>query len=992
MLAFTFFPALIQLCAFFFLLVLLGAISAMHLFKMGHPTNDDPFGGLWTSFLAMYQIFTGEDWTNSLYIITSRDSEHNMAWLGAIFIIGWFIISSILVLNMFIARVDESLSLPDGRRRQIQVINFLHRKRSLIEQNGSAVSGSGAHSGNSPTRDDWPDTSLTKAIDGFLYHEQHRKEAMLAAFPAPIPRTHSRYTTWIFNLRTQFYTTWSNLSASQRYQARSKRLLKSFVHQVYYPIKLGCATLVIPDNDSHLAVANIFTIFIYMSIVAQVVITCITVPMYRRAYFQQHVYTVANWFVWTDLAFVSLWTLEGLLKAIAGGLFRGEHAYLRGWNLIDAIVVATSWLSVLLSLYDFGLLPAQAIIASFKALRILRLLTINKKVMREVTLVFRRGRYKILTCFVVSLTLLVPFALLGLNLFMGQARMCNDSSISNLDTCLGEYASSAAPSVLIPRSVIKPYYSFDNFGESFYTLFLIVSQEGWTDVMYWARGITIGSAAGDTSHSTSNMNALFFVIFNFCGTIFVVALFAAVLIQNYTEATGVAYMTRDQRIWDQKLRMLRRLRPSRRPSAPSQTRTWRRWCYDCATTGKGKWQKGVVALFMLYMSILCIDMYPTKKNISLARGMSNMPIVPRASTLTAVADVALVISMIALFSNTLIRLFGLSVQFFFKRPWDCFGFVLLPAGVISSVTHIILPQSTAAHVIKSIAQPAIALLAIPTIGTFRDLLNIAFASIPLVSTLLITWFVLLLFFAIGLTQAFGLTRFGPNETGYVNFRTVPNALILLFRMTLGEGRTKIMEDFASIVPPYCTFGERALESDCGDPTLARVLFITWKMLSIYLFTSLFVSLVFDSFSYVYEALDLKTGPLTQEDLRHFKNAWAVADPRATGYITPASLVRFTNLIEGQLSLRVYPEDFSVLTLRKQCQHLLPLSPGELDLAKLNQRLAEMPVKEIRERRIVMHQYRKEILMKHESNLGISMQAALITLLHYKFAGNNDYLK
>jgi hypothetical protein len=30
-------------------------------------------------------------------------------------------------------------------------------------------------------------------------------------------------------------------------------------------------------------------------------------------------------------------------------------------------------------------------------------------------------------------------------------------------------------------------------------------------------------------------------------------------------------------------------------------------------------------------------------------------------------------------------------------------------------------------------------------------------------------------------------RFGPNESGNVNFRTVPKALILLFRITLGQG-------------------------------------------------------------------------------------------------------------------------------------------------------------------------------------------------------------
>lgn len=48
-----------------------------------------------------------------------------------------------------------------------------------------------------------------------------------------------------------------------------------------------------------------------------------------------------------------------------------------------------------------------------------------------------------------------------------------------------------------------------------------------------------------------------------------------------------------------------------------------------------------------------------------------------------------------------------------------------------------------------------------------------------------TWFVLFLVYAIALTQTFGLTRIGPNGNGNMNFRTVPKALILLFRMTCG---------------------------------------------------------------------------------------------------------------------------------------------------------------------------------------------------------------
>jgi hypothetical protein len=281
---------------------------------------------------------------------------------------------------------------------------------------------------------------------------------------------------------------------------------------------------------------------------------------------------------------------------------------------------------------------------------------------------------------------------------------------------------------------------------------------------------------------------------------------------------------------------------------------------------------------------------------------------------------------------------------------------------------------------------------IPYIPAFGTLFNVAMASIPLVSTLLVTWFVLLLFFAIGLTQAFGLTRFGPHETGNVNFRNIPKALILLFRMTLGEGRTKIMEDFAAVVSPYCTVGERFFESDCGDAALARIFFISWKVLSTYLFTSLFISLVYESFSHVYRGFSIKTGTITRDDIRQFKDAWAVVDPKRTGYIPPESLSKFMSLLSGRLSMRVYEDQFTIPTLRRECKHKSPPSPVDIDLGNLNARLKTLPIKIIREKRQAMNRLRMELLLTKDLKLGISIQTALITIIYYNLLDTREYLK
>lgn len=199
---------------------------------------------------------------------------------------------------------------------------------------------------------------------------------------------------------------------------------------------------------------------------------------------------------------------------------------------------------------------------------------------------------------------------------------------------------------------------------------------------------------------------------------------------------------------------------------------------------------------------------------------------------------------------------------------------------------------------------SITLLIIPRNNQLDQLFKTAAASLTSIVNLLATWFVLFLVFAIAMTQTFGLTKFGDNETNNINFRDVPNALILLFRTSAGEGWNQFMEDFATMQRPYCTLNDEFLRSDCGSGGWARGLFIAWNVISMYLFVSLFVSLIFESFSYVYQrssGLGLYT--IDRDEIRRFKEAWANFDPRGTGFITKEQFPRLLGV-----SLTVFCSD------------------------------------------------------------------------------------
>lgn len=185
---------------------------------------------------------------------------------------------------------------------------------------------------------------------------------------------------------------------------------------------------------------------------------------------------------------------------------------------------------------------------------------------------------------------------------------------------------------------------------------------------------------------------------------------------------------------------------------------------------------------------------------------------------------------------------------------------------------------------------SIALLLIPRNNQLDQLFKTAAASVTQIANLLATWFVLFLVYAIAMTQTFGLTRFGENESGNVNLRTVPKALILLFRMSSGEGWNQNMVDFASITPPFCTVGEHYYDGDCGSAGWARALFISWNLLSMYIFMNLFVSLIYESFSYVYQRSS-GLSVISREEIRRFKQAWAEFDPSGSGYISKEKFPR-----------------------------------------------------------------------------------------------------
>jgi len=101
-------------------------------------------------------------------------------------------------------------------------------------------------------------------------------------------------------------------------------------------------------------------------------------------------------------------------------------------------------------------------------------------------------------------------------------------------------------------------------------------------------------------------------------------------------------------------------------------------------------------------------------------------------------------------------------------------------------------------------------------------------------------------------------------------------------------------------------------------------------------------------------------------------------------------------------MRIYDGDFTVRKIIEDCSvsrrvSELPVEEygprhGEIDLAKLNERLAKLPIKEIRKRRDRMNKFYEEVLVSSDPDRGIRFNDLLMILAHYKVINDNKSLK
>ncbi|KIY44406.1 hypothetical protein FISHEDRAFT_51638 [Fistulina hepatica ATCC 64428] len=266
--------------------------------------------------------------------------------------------------------------------------------------------------------------------------------------------------------------------------------------------------------------------------------------------------------------------------------------------------------------------------------------------------------------------------------------------------------------------------------------------------------------------------------------------------------------------------------------------------------------------------------------------------------------------------DVLVRFYGLGWRSFQANGWNLFDVVAASGSFITTLIVRFGDSGYLTQQLQKLFLVSIAFKLVQRTNSLNKLFKTSVSSLPVILSLLGLWFILFLFFAILYVEVFSLTKWYSAEAPNINYATIGNALVMLAFMTTGEGWNQYMHDYA-LIYPRCTnqSGSDAL-SDCGSVGWAYFLFIAWNVLSMYIFVNLFTGVVVENFSYVFQTTTGGAKSVTREQMRAFKKAWAEYANVKTGSLEKQNFVKFFAKLGGVFEVRIYPVEFSMPNIRK----------------------------------------------------------------------------
>jgi hypothetical protein len=650
---------------------------------------------------------------------------------------------------------------------------------------------------------------------------------------------------------------------------------------------------------------------------------------------------LVDFMVTVDWIISILFLFEMLFKMIAVGLFMHKGAYLRdGWNWLDFLIVIISFLS--LSMSDT---PELKALRSLRALRALKPLRVVKRYpgLRLVVNAIFKAIPPIGNVFMVAILFFAIFGILGVQLWMGAMRHCNDGNIETKNECIGAYTlewgdcgnqpfgrhielcqkdamilnphpsffkslganyTGNVSARLFPRQWenVNPW-NFDNIGNAMLTLFEVSSGEMWPDIMYDtvnAKGYdepmhkyTEGWPANTGGNDL--LSGFYFIVVTVVITFLMVNIFIGVVIDTYNEIkdeeTGKALVTDEQQQWLDMMRLLLTKRPELMMEAPTTMAAIRMPFFHLVESKKFEF----FIMAMIILNTLCLAVKTHGQS-------AEMDMILRWVNTTF--GIIFTIEM-------LLKFIGLGIYQYQKLMWNRFDCFL----VLTSWIGMIFNLGQYATLLR-IARVARIFRLVKTSKSLLELfktLVFAFPAIQNVGT--VTVLALLIFSVLGMNLFSGIKE-GDLLTADAHFNTFGVAFMTLFRASTGESFNGIMHDLM-VTEPYCLQNFHPdyrpemdgcgldCQPNCGTGIwLSPIFFVLFFVLLNFILMNIIVAVVLDTFS---EVVALNDNEVTEGHMESFQDAWAFFDHNANKWIDVRNLPQLICMIEHPLGLANNPD-------------------------------------------------------------------------------------
>ena len=521
-----------------------------------------------------------------------------------------------------------------------------------------------------------------------------------------------------------------------------------------------------------------------------------------------------------ELSFTLIFVCEAVLKIVTMGFVMHPGAYLRSSaNVFDFVIVLFSVVVEMST--SASQLKFMRSFRLFRALRPLRLLN-RVKSMQLVVATLVHILPDLMNVLILGTFQFLIFAILGSQLFSGKFDFCNDPTVTGREACVGMFVD--ANGVYQDRQWLHPPLNFDNTVISMLSLFVVVTRDGWLDIVF--QGMDSTSVDTQPSLNSNGWTAVYFLTFIVLLSFVWLSMIVALVCENYRVANELSdsgmTLTPEQQEWAEVLRMKKQeaaLKVMEDDSTSSAPKFFlRKSAFSLATNPR----------FEAF--IVCCIIANTATMASFHEGQPSM-----YSDLQRAAN--MMFSWIFLLELGL-KMFALFPRRYFSERWNVFDFII----VVASIPDLAGVDFVGTTVLRVIRLGRVLRLFRQAKG-LRAVFNTLVSSVEGVMHVLFLVFMLMFVYAV-----LGMNLFADYDTNEPsgrteNFRDFGSSMMVLLRVLSRDNWKRTMFDTMK-----CSYDVDGVAANCTHIVVPGIYFTSFIFFGAYVLLSLVIAVILSKFT------------------------------------------------------------------------------------------------------------------------------------------------